>query len=228
MPYSVLVGSDTLTRNAPLVLFRVGVCERGSPIVRHPCRSDRPDWCGQGIQPCPPESQSLVLTTCVCLIHHAPSDTRLPRKLVRVAFPWHLGTRRLTAHRPLGIEASCFEPQMNEGRKTSRMDLKGCFQPDGRDQETGSHVVDSPPFKTRRAHAPRRNTPLRGRPHFVGAECFMPDIHVRSGGSEKIVLQQFSQGFCSKKDASALFKSKQQTTRSVLASLILKSSTWPL
>jgi hypothetical protein len=108
MPCSILVGSDSLTRNAPLALFRVGVCGRGSSSVRHPCRNRRPDWCGQGIQPWPRESQSPVLTTCVCLILHAPSDTRLPRKLIRVAFPWHLGMRRLTAHRPLGVEATCF------------------------------------------------------------------------------------------------------------------------
>ena len=116
MPYSILVGSDTLTRNAPLVLFRVGVCERGRPIIRHPCRGDRPDWCGQSIQLWPPESQSLVLTTCVCLVRHVPSDTRLPEKLVRVAFPWHLGTRRLTAHRPLGVEASCRELPKDFGK----------------------------------------------------------------------------------------------------------------
>ena len=150
------------------------------------------------------------------------------RKLVRVAFPWHLGTRRLTPHRPLGVEASCFEPQTIETRKASRMDLKGCFQPDGRDQETGSDMVGLPPFKTRRAHAPRRNPPLCGRPHFVGAECFTPDIHIRSGRSEKIVLQQFSRGFYSRKDALARFRCKQQSTRSVLDSLIQKSSTWPL
>ena len=161
MPYSILVGSDTLTRNAPLVLFRVGVCERGRPIIRHPCRGDRPDWCGQSIQPWPPESQSLVLTTCVCLVRHVPSDTRLPEKLVRVAFPWHLGTRRLTAHRPLGVEASCFEPRKNETRRASRMDLKGCFQPDGRDQETGSHAVGSPPIEdTSRARPQAEHTTL--------------------------------------------------------------------
>lgn len=228
MPYSILVGSDTLTRNAPLVLFRVGVCERGRPIIRHPCRGDRPDWCGQSIQLWPPESQSLVLTTCVCLVRHVPSDTRLPEKLVRVAFPWHLGTRRLTAHRPLGVEAFCFEPRKKETRRASRMDLKGCFQPDGRDQRTGSHAVGSPPIETRRAHAPRRNTPLCGRPRSVGAECFTLDLHVHSGGSEKIVLQQFSEGFCSRKDASAHFRGEQQTTRSVLDSLMLKSRTWPL
>ena len=228
MPYSILVGSDTLTRNAPLVLFRVGVCERGSPIIRHPCRSDRPDWCGQGIQPWPPESQSSVLTTCVCLVHHAPSDTRLPEEVGSSGLSLAPGNETADSTPPTGRRSFLFRASKERGSKSSRMDLKGCFQPDGRDQETGSDKVGLPPFKTRRAHAPRRNTPLCGRPHFAGAECFMPDIHVRSGGSEKIVLQQFSRGFYSRKDALARFRGKQQTTRSVLDSLIQKSSTWPL
>ena len=86
------------------------------------------------------------------------------------------------------------------------MGLKGCFQPDGRDEETGSRMVGSPPLKTRRAHAPRRNTPLCGRPHFVGVECFMPDIHIRPGGSEKIVLQQFSGCFLVQKKRLSAFQ----------------------
>ena len=87
MPCSILVGSDSLTRNAPLALFRVGVCGRGSSPVRHPCRGGRPDWCGQGIQPWPRESQSPVLATCVCLILHVPRTLDFLRSWFEWPFP---------------------------------------------------------------------------------------------------------------------------------------------
>ena len=151
------------------------------------------------------------------------------RKLVRVAFPWHLGTRRLTAHRPLGVEASCFEPQTNEARRASRMDLKGCFQPDGRDQETGSDAVGSPPLKTRRVHAPRRNRPPRGRPRSVKIECFTLDSRIRSERVRENRSPTILKGIFSPKSRLSGLKARIfNLSKRCLAHLLMKSSTEPL
>ena len=107
------------------------------------------------------------------------SSTRLADEVLRVGFPWHLGTRRLTTHRPMGVEAK--QLVLRNRRRGSRMDLMRCCQPDGRDQMTHAQFGDQATDETRRAHAPRRNTPLRGRPHTVGVECFKLDIQHQSG-----------------------------------------------
>ena len=86
------------------------------------------------------------------------------------------------------------------------MDSTRCCQPDGRDPTTHVHFGGQAADETRRVHAPRRNTPLRGRPHTVAAECFRLDIHLRSSGSEKIVLQRFSRCFQSEKAASTTLR----------------------
>ena len=139
---------------------------------------------GRGRQP--------VLVSFVMRLGHSTSG-----EVLRVAFPWHLGTRRLTTHRPMGVEAVQLDLRRN--RRGSRMGSTRCCQPDGRDPRTHAHFGGQAADETRRVHAPRRNTPLRGRPHTVAAGCFRPDIHLQSGGSEKIILQRFSSYFQSRK-----------------------------
>jgi hypothetical protein len=80
-----------------------------------------------------------MVTAFLYLILHAPSDIRGTSKLVRMPSPWHLGMRRLTAHRPLGVEAPCrglpsdVESRWRPARvRALRLVSRGCCPPVGR------------------------------------------------------------------------------------------------
>jgi len=194
-------GPDSLTRNAPLVLFRVGVCGRGSPVIRHPCRGGRPCWCEQSIQPWSRESQSPMVTAFLYLILHAPSDIRGTSKLVRMPSPWHLGMRRLTAHRPLGVEAPCrglpsdVESRWRPARvRALRLDSRGCCPPVGRGSGGCAwywpgHHLNTPRARPQAEHTTSWPSAISGR---SSASC--PTSPFGPKESEKIVLQRFFRG----------------------------------
>jgi hypothetical protein len=136
----------------------------------------------------------------LCVSHPSrASDTRLPWKLVRASFPWHLGTRRLTAHRPLGVEASCLGLSNNSKRpwrpariRALRLDLRGCCPPAGRVLRRLCPVVAWPSL----GHV--ACTPPGGTHHIVAvrgqwkSSASGPTSAFGPKGSEKIVLQRFS------------------------------------
>ncbi len=184
MPCSILVGSDSLTRNAPLILFRVGVCGRGRSVVRHPCRRNRPDWCDQGIQPWSRESQSPVSPACVS---HPPCAFGHWSFLSENSNGLSLAPGNETADCTPPTGRRSILPRSSEGigkalancpHAGGAVGLERLFSTCRAWSSTVVSGGGSANTPTHRVHAPRRNTPTRGRPRSMEVECFRPDLRI--------------------------------------------------